>query len=139
MSSVSSTPTPKAGDPSLGDLVKRLSEDSTRLIRDELKLAQAEATEKAKDLGVGVGAFGAAGVLALFGFAVLIATGILALALVLPAWLASLIVGVALLVIAGIAALVGKKKVSEGAPPVPTETIASAKADVNEIKESAKR
>lgn len=139
MSSVSPTPASKAGDPSLGDLVKQLSEDSTRLIRDELKLAQAEASEKAKDLGVGVGAFGAAGVLALFGFGVLIATAIMALALVLPAWLASLIVGVAILAIAGIAALVGKKKVSEGAPPVPTDTIAGAKADINEIKESAKR
>ena len=137
--SIPPTPDTKPEDPSLGELVKQLSQDSTRLIRDELKLAQAEASEKAKGLGVGVGAFGAAGVLALFGFGVLIATAILGLALVLPAWLASLIVGVVILAIAGIAALIGKKKISEGAPPVPTDTIARAKTDIDQIKESAKR
>ena len=42
----------------------------------------------------------------------LIAAAVLGLALVLPAWLAAVIVGVVVLVIAGIAALVGKKKVS---------------------------
>ena len=139
MSSVPSAPEPKSPEPSLGELVKSLSEDSTRLIRDELRLAQAEVSEKAKDLGVGVGAFGAAGALALFGSGVLLATAILALALVLPAWLSALIVGVAVLAIAGVAALVGRKKVSEAAPPVPTDAIASVKRDVNEIKESAKR
>lgn len=147
MSDTDPTPRPSGSGPStspngnatVGELVRQMSEDSSRLIRDEMKLAQAEISAKAKDLGVGVGAFGAAGVLALFGVAVLIATAILALSLVLPTWLAALIVGVVVLAVAGVAALVGKKKVSEGAPPVSTEAIASVKEDITEIKESAKR
>jgi hypothetical protein len=40
---------------------------------------------------------------------------------------------------AGIAALLGKKKVSEAAPPVPSNTVESVKKDFDEIKESARR
>ena len=54
-------------------------------------------------------------------------------------WLAALIVGVVLFVVAGVAALVGKKKLSQAAPPVPTRAIATTKADVAEIKESIQR
>ena len=77
--------------------------------------------------------------LALYGVAVLIAAAVLGLALVLPAWLAALIVGVVVLAIAGIAALVGKKKVSEAGPAVPERAVASVKKDVAEIKESIQR
>jgi hypothetical protein len=126
-------------EPSLGELVGSISSDLTRLVRDEMRLAQAEVTEKAKKAGVGVGAFGAAGVLALYAIGVLLAAAVLALALVLPGWLAALIVGVVVLLVAGVAALVGKKKVNEAAPPVPTRTVASVKTDVAEIKESIHR
>ncbi|WP_375422933.1 phage holin family protein [uncultured Friedmanniella sp.] len=125
--------------PSLGELVGSISTDLTRLVRDEMRLAQAEVADKAKKAGVGVGAFGAAGVLALYGIGVLLAAAVLALALVLPGWLAALIVGVVVLLVAGVAALVGKKKVNEAAPPVPTRTVASVKTDVAEIKESIHR
>jgi len=133
---------PTTADPakaSIGDLVSSVTTDLSRLVRDELRLAQAEVTDKAKKAGVGVGAFGAAGVLALFAFGVLLAAAVLALALVLPGWLAALIVGVVLLLVAGVAALVGKKKVSEAAPPVPTRAVESVKTDVQEIKETIKR
>ena len=126
-------------DASVGDLVKAMSADLSRLVRDEIQLAQTEIGAKVKTAGVGVGAFGGAGVLALYGLAVLIAAAILGLALVLPAWLAALIVGVVLLAIAGVAALIGKKKVSEAGPAVPERTVASVKEDVAEIKESIKR
>ena len=134
-SSVPSSPS----DSSVGDLVKAMSADLSRLVRDELQLAQVELSAKAKTAGVGIGAFGGAGVLAFYGVAVLLAAAVLGLALVLPAWLAALIVGVVVLAIAGIAALVGKKKVSEAAPAVPERTVASVKEDVAEIKESIKR
>ena len=57
----------------------------------------------------------------------------------LPAWLAALIIGIVVLAIAGVAALVGKKKVSEAGPAVPERTVASVKEDVAEIKESIQR
>ena len=124
---------------SLGDLVKVMSADLSRLVRDEMQLAQVELSAKAKTAGVGIGAFGGAGILAFYGVAVLIAAAVLGLALVLPAWLAAVIVGVVVLAIAGVAALIGKKKVDEAAPAVPERTVASVKEDVAEIKESIKR
>jgi hypothetical protein len=145
-----SDPTPTSGatplkpdvapaDRSVGELVSSLSADLSRLVRDEMRLAQAEVATKAKKAGVGVGAFGAAGVLALYAVGVLLAAAVLALSLAMPGWLAALIVGVVVLLVAGVAALIGKKKVSEAAPPVPTRAVASVKTDVQEIKETIHR
>jgi hypothetical protein len=136
----SATPssTPPA-DASLGDLIKAMSADLSRLVRNEIQLAQTEISAKVKQAGVGVGAFGGAGVLALYGIAVLIAAAVLGLAVVLAPWLAALIVGIVVLAIAGVAALIGKKKVSEAGPIVPERTVASVKEDVAEIKESIQR
>jgi hypothetical protein len=132
-------PSSAPADASVGELVKAMSTDLSRLVRDEIQLAQTEISAKAKQAGIGVGAFGGAGVLALYGLAVLIAAAILGLSLVLPPWLAALIVGVVILAIAGVAALIGKKKISEAAPVVPEKTVASVKEDVAEIKESIQR
>jgi hypothetical protein len=134
--------TPPPPDPehaTTGQLVSQLSEQLTRLVRDEMRLAQAEVSTKAKKLGVGAGLFGGAGLFAFLGLQVLVAAVVLALALVLPGWLAALIVAVALFAVAGVLALVGKKDVAQAAPPVPTEAIASVKADVATVKESASR
>lgn len=126
-------------DRSVGELVRSLSEDLTILVRDEIRLAQAEVGEKAKKAGVGIGAFGGAGVIALYGLGVLIAAAVLGLAAVVSPWLAALIVAVVLFVVAGVAALIGKKKLSQAAPPVPSRAIDSVKTDVAEIKESIHR
>lgn len=128
-----------APEASAGELVKQLSEQVSRLIRDELKLAEYEMTSKAKRTGRGAGMFGGSGLVALYGIGCLLAAAIIGLASVLPAWAAALIVGGALLVIAGLAALVGKSQVSKAAPPVPEQTVQSVKADVEEIKERAHR
>lgn len=126
------------GDRTTGELVSRLSQDLSQLVRDELHLAQVEMTGKAKKAGIGAGMFGAAGLLALYGVGVLIATVILALALALPAWLAALIVGVVLLVAAGVVALVGKNRVSEAGSVVPERTVENVKQDVDAVKNARK-
>lgn len=128
-----------SSEPSLGTLVRQLSEESSRLVRSELQLARAEMIEKAKGIGKGAGILSAGGVVALFGVGALIATLILVLDLFLPAWLAALIVTIVLFVIAGVAALVGKKKLQEAAPPKPDRAVANIKQDINEIKDSAHR
>jgi uncharacterized membrane protein YqjE len=133
------TAPPAASEPSTGQLVSDLTNQISRLVRDEARLAQVEVTQKAKRLGVGAGLFGGAGLVAFFGLATLITTAILLLALVLPAWLASLIVTVVLFAVAGVLALVGKKDVQKGSPPIPTEAIASTKTDIQTVKESARR
>ncbi len=121
------------------ELVKQLSEQVSVLVRDELKLAQLEMTRKGKQAGAGAGMLGGGGLIALYGVGCLIACVILALNLVLAAWLSALIVGVALLAVAGAAALLGKSRLQQAAPPVPAETVDSVKTDVEEIKQRARR
>lgn len=124
-------------DASVAELLTRLSEQSTRLVRDELELAKVEITGKVRHAGIGAGLFSAAGVLGLFGVGTLITTAILALSLVLPAWLAALVVTVVVFAAAGVAALVGRKQVHEAAPAAPQETIDSVERDVAEVKEAS--
>ena len=121
-------------DEPIGALVHRLSEQIPELVRSELRLAQAELTEKGKRAGLGIGMFSAAGLLAFLGLSTLIATAVLVLALVLPAWAAALIVAVLLFAGAGVAALVGKKEVEQATPPAPERTIANVKEDVATVK-----
>jgi hypothetical protein len=127
-----SPPDPKPA--STGELIGQLSDQLTKLVRDEVRLAQAEVTQKAKKLGLGIGLFGGAGVVALLGVGALVTAAILALALVLPGWLAGLIVAVVLFLVAGVLALLGKKDVQQAAPPLPTDTLASVQADIATVK-----
>jgi len=121
---------------STAELVKLAAEQISTLVRDELKLAQVELTQKGKRAGVGVGIFGGAGVIALYGVGALLAAVIIGLAAVMPAWLSALIVGVVLLAVAGLLALLGKNQVSKAVPPVPQAAVASVKADIDTIKHS---
>ncbi|WP_370617670.1 phage holin family protein [Mumia qirimensis] len=123
-------------DESIADLVRDMSTQTSRLVRDELRLAQAELTQKGKRAGVGLGEFGAAGLLALYGLGALFAAIIAALSLVMDVWLAALIVAVVLFVIAAVLALVGKKQVQKAVPPVPEQTVENVKADIAEVKEA---
>jgi uncharacterized membrane protein YqjE len=120
-------------------LVNDLSEQVSRLVRDELRLARLELTEKGKRAGFGAGMFGAAGLTAFFGGAVLVTAVVLLLALVMPAWLAAAIVAVVLFAVAGLLALAGRSKVKQAAPAAPVETIASVRADIDAVKEGARR
>ncbi|MFC4017828.1 phage holin family protein [Micromonospora sp. GCM10011542] len=125
-------------EPSTAELVQRATEQVSRLVRDELALARAELTQKGKHAGIGIGLFGGGGALALYGLGALVATAILLLDLVLPAWAAALIVAVVLFLLAGILALVGKKQVSQAVPPVPQATVRSLRADVDTVTAAVK-
>lgn len=122
-----------AADASIGELVSQLSTQTSRLVRDEMRLATKELQQSAKHASIGVGLFSAAGLLAVLGLMALTAAGVAALALVLPVWAAAVIVAVVLFVAAGIAALFGRKQAAEIAPP-PKESVESVKADINEVK-----
>ena len=125
-------------DQPLGELTKRLSEAVSRLVRTEAELAKAELAEKARGVAVGAGLAGGAAVLVLVGLGALAASAILALSTTMAAWLAALIVGVALLVVAAVLGLVGVKRLRRAAPPVPVETVDSVKEDIQWLKTSAK-
>lgn len=121
-------------DPTLGALVNQLTTQVPDLIRSELRLAQAEVAEKGKRAGIGIGMFSAAGLLAFFGFATLVASIVAALDLVLPTWLAALIVAVVLFAIAGGLALAGKNKVAEATPLQPERAVQGVKEDIATVK-----
>lgn len=125
-------------DASISELIQQLSEQTSRLARQEVELAKAEMTTKGKRLGIGAGAFGGAGLVALFGLGALTAAAILLLATAVTPWLAALIVAVAYLAAAGALALVGKSKVESATPPLPERAVASVKQDVEETKLRAK-
>ena len=130
---------PDFREPSTGELIKQLSEQVSTLLRDELKLAQLEMSRKGRQAGAGVSLLGGAGLISLYGLGCLIACAIIAISGVLRPWLAALIAGAVLLAIAGIAALIGKARLSRATPPMPRETAESLKVDVEVIKEKVKR
>jgi MFS family permease len=125
-------------DRPMAELVRQLSDQTTTLVRQEIELAKAEMTAKGKQVGIGAGAFGAAGVVGLYAVGAITACLILALSTAVAGWLAALIVGVVYAAIAGILALVGKKRTQAGAPPVPERAISSTKEDVEWAKTRAK-
>src|SRR5258705_12882106 len=100
-----------ATDASLGQLMSEFSSQTSRLVRDEMRLAQKEFQESAKHAGIGAGLLSVAGLLAVFGFAAIVAAAVAALSLALPVWAAALIVAALLLLAAGVAGLLRKGQV----------------------------
>ncbi len=126
-------------DASAAELVKQLSEQTSRLVHQEMELAKAELSVKGKQAGIGAGMFGGAGVLGLYALGALTAAAIAALSLAVATWLAALIVAVIWAAAAGVAALMGKKKVQQAMPPVPQDSVDSVKEDVQWTKTSAQK
>ncbi|WP_027331547.1 phage holin family protein [Mycolicibacterium tusciae] len=124
-----------AADAPIGELLSQLSAQTSRLVRDELRLAQKEFQESAKHAGIGAGLFSVAGLLAFLGLATLIGAAVAALSLVLPVWAAAVIVAAVLFLIAGVAALIGRRQAEEVTPTAP-RTVETVKADIEEVKEA---
>jgi hypothetical protein len=115
--SPSETFTRAEGDPfqsrppprSIAALLADITDQIRTLLRLEIALFKAELAEKLHRLGLGLAALAIGAVLAVSGWLALLAAAVLALAIVLPPWLAALIVGVAALIVAGLLALLGKR------------------------------
>ena len=121
-------------DRSLGELLKQLSEQTTRLVHQELELAKAELQEKGKQAGQGAGLFGGAGAIGLAALGALTACFILALDIIMPAWLAALIVAVVYGIVAFVLVKQGQARMKRATPPVPEQTIETVKEDVEWAK-----
>ena len=139
MSSTTQRSPGAASEASLAELIKQLSEQSSRLARQEVELAKAELAYKGKRAGMGAGMFGGAGAFGFYGLGALTAAAILALATAVTAWLAALIVAAVFAAIAGVLALQGKNKVQQATPPVPEEATESVKEDVQWAKTRAQQ
>ena len=124
---------------SLGQIVKELTADISTLFRSEIALLKLEVKDTVAKLGGGAAMFAGAAFVALFGLAFLFVTITLGLvALGVPAWVSSLIVTVVLFVVAGVLAMMGKKKFSQ-VNFVPSESVQQIKADVEAIKADFQR
>jgi hypothetical protein len=118
----------------LGELVKQLSEDVSTLVRQEMQLARAEMTQKAKRAGLGVGELSGAGLAALFALGSLTACLIAVIALAMPVWASALIVAVAYGLVAAVLALVGRRQLATSLPATPEQTVETIKEDVQWAK-----
>jgi hypothetical protein len=127
------------GEASVSVLAAQLGEQLSRLVHDELALAQEEAKQRAKRIGLGVGMFGAGGLFAFFGACCGVVAAIIGFSNVLQPWLAAIIVGALLFVLAGLTVLPGWKGVKERRPPVVNDTAENVKADVAVIKQAMHR
>lgn len=126
--------TPKLQDASLGELTGQLSHQVSRLVRDELHLAQIEMAQKGKRLGASAGLMWAGAMLAVFGLGCFVAAAVLGLAVTWDAWLSALVIGGALIVVAGVVAWIGRGQMRRATPPMPREAMASAKEDFETLK-----
>lgn len=105
------------------------------LVKAEIEQLQKEITGKLKKAGIGIGLLVGAGLFAFFALGVLLAAAVAAIAAAgLPVWASALIIGGALLVLAGILAAIGITFLKRGVPPTPEDTIDSVKQDVRTIK-----
>jgi nitrate/nitrite transporter NarK len=125
------------GEP-IGDLLRRLSEETSTLVRQELDLAKAELREKGRAAGAGAGMLGGAGIAALLMLAALSATAIAALDTAMATWVAALIVTVIWAAVAAVLALTGRDRLQAATPPVPEQTQDSVKEDVEWAKSRAR-
>ncbi len=121
----------------VAELVKQLSEQTSRLARQEVELAKAELSLKAKRAGIGGGMFGGAAVVGLYAVGALVAAAIAGLATAVATWAAALIIAAVLAAVAGVLALRGRTKLQQATPPVPEQTAESVKEDVQWAKTKA--
>lgn len=121
---------------SFADLMKHLTDQTTTLVQQKMRLAQAELQQKERKSGLATGMFAAGGVVPFFGVGTLIAVAVLALSTVLAAWLAALIVGGLILASVGVAALMGKSQIEQATPPARSQQIVeTGKEDVDQVAE----
>jgi hypothetical protein len=107
--------------------VHEVAEHARTLVRLEGELAALEVRRKMAAVGAGVILLVAGGVLALFALGFLLATLAAALATVLATWLALLVVGGGLALVAVLLLAIGVSQLRRGVPPVPEQAIAEAK------------
>ena len=137
MANTTDTPTGPGSQEPIIELVKQLTEQTSRLARQEVELAKTELAEKGKRAGIGAGMFGGSAVLGFYALGAVVAAAVIGLATAVTAWLAALIIAAVLGAGAGILALQGRTKVQQATPPMPEQATESVKEDVRWAKTKA--
>lgn len=124
-------------DRSLGELFTELSREMTTLMRQEVRLATTEMSQKASKIGKNIGFLVLGGAVAYAGFLALVAAAIIAVAALVPWWLSALVVG---LVVAGIGYALVQKGLStlRQVDLTPQQTVETLKDDAKWAKEQVR-
>jgi protein-S-isoprenylcysteine O-methyltransferase Ste14 len=132
------TPPPNSADKQLGDIVGDVTSKASLLVKEEIELAKAEISQKAKKLGIGAGLIAVAGAFMLFFlifFLHMLAIGFSDWFNLRP-WVGYAMVCVLLLVFAAILALIARRMFKKGSPPTPQMAIEEAKKTRAAIEEA---
>jgi uncharacterized membrane protein YqjE len=130
---------PGSGEKSLGEIVADVTQKLQLLVREEIELAKAEVTTKAKKLGTGIGMATAALVTLLF-FSIFF---FIALAELLNdlfwddyPWAGYGVVAALFLLLTIVLVLIGMRLIKKGSPPAPEMAIEEAKATKAVLEEA---
>ena len=122
----------------VGEIIRAISDDVKELVRDEVQLAKSELVPAAKAGGIGAGLLAGA---AFFGvsavFILYFCVVYVLVRLGLPVWASFLIVGAALLVLAGVLGAIGVTMIKK--VKAPQRAIKQAKETVDAVKISAQQ
>ena len=117
-----------------GELLGDLADELRRLGRAEVRLAMIETRRKAKRMTMGAAAIGMAAVLGLCGTMTLVACAVIALARLMPWWLAALLGAAGVFILAGMTAMIGMLSLRGALPLIPQWTINSVREDFETIR-----
>ncbi len=124
-------------DRSIGELLGDLYRGASNMIHLEIEIAKTEMSQKASRVGKNVGFLAAGGAIAYAGFLALLAAAIAALAMVMPVWVAALIVGVVVVAIGGILVWSGLRTLQQESA-APQKTIQTIREDQEWIKDQTR-
>ena len=122
---------------SLSDVVQDIIANLQQIIRSEMRLATVEIKEKTDQAKKPATTLAIGGVLGLYGVGFVLLASMYALSLVLAPWLAALIVGVVLAIVATILVGSGRKSLKK-IQALPEKTVQSVKENVQWSKEQIK-
>lgn len=109
-------------------LLRRLTDELTTLVRQELALATAEVSRSMRMMLTGAASLAVGGAVLFTGFLVMLAAAVLGLATVLQPWLAALVIGAAVAVI-GIVLLLAGVRSMDPSTLKPSRTAESLRRD----------
>lgn len=116
------------GQPSLSTLLTGMFDDATRLLRQEIQLAQVELGRKLQSISGSATQLLSGAMLAYIGLVALVIVGLLALTKVLPVWGAAAAMGVGVILLGALLIQLGRSQLRNLAV-IPQQAVASTQAD----------
>lgn len=132
----SAAPDTESNGRSFSDVLKDIGTSLQDIVRSEIKLAKIEVTDSIERLRSASAMLAGGGLLGIFAVAFILLAALFALEIVLPAWLAALVLGVLLLGGAVVGISVGRQRLK--AIRGPRKTIQTMKEDLEWTKAQVK-